>query len=206
MTRIVLIDDHKLVRGGFKALLSAQPGLSVVAEAGTAREGFEAVERTRCDLVILDFNLPDADGPSLVTLIRRHYPKLPVLLLSQHTEPDKVRYAMDCGCHGYVVKSAEEEDLLTAIRIVAVGGIYVHPSVAEACLGRRETALEFTPRDVAILRMLASGVSNQELSERLHVSLGTIKRDLSQLFARLDVSDRTQLLAAAISRGLIEPS
>ena len=204
MARILLIDDHNLVRSGIKALLTAQPGLEVVAEAGTAREGFEAVERCRCDLVIVDFNLPDEDGTWVVLQIRRFYPRLPILMLSKFTDPDKVRYAMDCGCHGYIVKSAEEEDLLLAVRVVVSGGIYVHPAVADACLGRRDTAEEFSPRDVAILRLLTGGQSNHEISARLHISLGTVKRDLAQLFARLEVSDRTQLVAAAIARGLVE--
>lgn len=204
MLRVILIDDHNLVRDGIKAILTAQPDVTVVAEAATAREGFAAVQSCRCDLVIVDFNLPDEEGTWVVLQIRRVFPRLPVLLLSQYTDPEKVRYAMDCGCHGYVVKSAPQRDLLAAVQLVGAGGIYVHPAVAEACLGRRESREEFKTRDLTMLRLLATGLSNQQMSTRLNVSVGTVKRDLAQLFARLGVSDRTELVAEAVARGLVE--
>lgn len=205
VTRIILVDDHNLFRAGIKALLASQDDLSVVAEAATAREGLEAVQSHRCDLVVLDFNLPDQDGPWVVARIRQHAPRLPILLLSQYTDPDRVRQVMEAGCHGYVVKTAEEHELLSAIAVVAAGGIYVHPAVAPALLGPRPSEHDFSPREVAIMRFLINGLSNQEIAERLHVSLGTVKRDLSALYARLSVGDRTQLLAEAIARGLVEP-
>jgi DNA-binding NarL/FixJ family response regulator len=206
MTRIVLIDDHNLFRAGIKALLMAEPDLSVVAEAATAEEGFQAVQSHSCDLVVVDYNLPDQDGPGLITRIRRYFPDLPILLLSQHTDFDRVREVMDCGCHGYMVKSADEHDLLTALRLVAAGGIYVHPIVAPALLIRGPEEEEFSSRQKAVMRLVATGCSNQDIADRLHVSLGTVKRDLSILFERTGVSDRTQLLVEAITRRLVEPS
>lgn len=205
MIRIVLVDDHNLFRAGIKALLAAAEGFEVVAEAATAAEGLEAVERFRCDLVVLDFNLPDQPGPSLAERIRRRFPELPILLLSQYEDPDRVRQVMATGCHGYVVKSAGEDELLAALRVVAAGGIYVHPAVARAVLGGREAVPEHGPRDLSILRLLKQGKSNQEIAGQLDVSYGTIKRDLSLLYERFSVSDRTQLLAQAMARGLVDP-
>jgi DNA-binding NarL/FixJ family response regulator len=204
--RIVLIDDHTLFRAGIKALLTSQEDFEVVAEASTASEGYKAVVSHACDVAVIDYVLPDQDGPELVAQIKLHTPKLPILLLSAHTEVDKVRLVMDRGCHGYIVKSATENELLVALRIVAAGGIYVHPAVAPALLSGATEEKALTSRQIAIIRYLTAGKSNQEIADDLHLSLGTIKRNLSQLFEQLEVSDRTQLLSEAIARGLVKPS
>jgi NarL family two-component system response regulator LiaR len=201
--RIILIDDHNLFRAGIKSLLASQPGLSVVAEASSAEEGLDAVRRYRCDLVVLDYNLPDRDGVWLVEEIRKVYPRLPILVLSQFLEPGKVRRVLDTGAYGYVVKSAEEEELLAAIGSVGKGGLYVHHAVAQAALWSDEMRESFSEREVAILSMLGDGVSNKEMADRLNVSLGTVKRDVSNLFDKFSVTDRTQLLAEAIRQGLV---
>ncbi len=203
MTRIILIDDHNLFRAGIKSLLALKPGLSVVAEASTAEAGLDAVHRYRCDLVILDYNLPDRDAVWLVEKVREAYSKLPILVLSQFVEPGKVRRVLEVGAYGYMVKSAEEEDLLAAITAVGRGGLYVHHAVAEAALWGKESVEEFSDREVSILNMLGDGVSNKEMADRLSVSLGTIKRDVSTLFEKFSVTDRTQLLAEAIRQGLV---
>jgi DNA-binding NarL/FixJ family response regulator len=201
---IILVDDHTLFRAGLKALLAPLDDLEVVAEASTAREGLEAIERSRCDLAVIDLNLPDQDGRQLALAIRQRRSALPILVLSQHDDPLRVRQIMQCGCNGYLVKTAEEDELITAIRVTAAGGMYVHPSVAQALLGR-DAGRVLTEREEDMLSLLPHGLSNQEIADRLHVSLGTIKRDLSNLYERFSVSDRTHLLAEAINRGLIEP-
>lgn len=205
MTRIVLIDDHKLFRAGLKALLSTEEDLTVAAEATTGQEGLEAVERFRCDLVVLDFNLPDVEGPMLARRIRMRFPGLPILLLSRYEDPERVRQAMEVGCNGYLVKSADEEEFLTALRVVASGGIYVHPAVARALLGGRPAGPELSSRELTVIRYVARGLSNPEIAQRLLVSLGTVKRDLSLLYERFSVTDRAQLVAEAMAHGLVEP-
>lgn len=207
MTRIILIDDHNLFREGMKALFQSNPDISVVAEAATAELGVQAVERTPADLVVADFSLPDYEAPWLLGRVRQKRPDLPVLMLSQFTELERVRQVMALGANGYVVKTASRDELMQAVSIVAAGGIYVHPAVAKALLTRPEAGPEeFTPREKGILQLLIHGLSNQEIAERLHVSVGTVKGDLRGLFAKLAVADRTQLLAAAIAKGLIAPS
>ena len=205
MTRIILIDDHNLFRAGIKSLLASQSGLSVVAEASDAVSGLDAVHRFRCDMIVLDYNLPDHDGIWLVEKVREAFAKLPILVLSQFLEPGKVRRILEAGAFGYVVKSAEESDLLAAITAVGQGGLYVHHAVAEAALWSRETEEPFSERELAIVTLLVEGVSNREMADRLNVSLGTVKRDLSVLFERFEVTDRTQLLAEAIRQGLAKP-
>jgi DNA-binding NarL/FixJ family response regulator len=186
-----------------KALLATQSEYRVVAEASNARAGLEAVQRHGCDLVLIDYHLPDEDGPWLVAKLRHMYPDLATLVVSQFTEPERVRKAVDSGCNGYVVKSAEERDLLTALRVVAAGGIYIHPTVAPIFL-RLDDTLVLSDRERETIQLLTDGLSNQQMADRLNVSLGTVKRDLSQLYDRLAVSDRTQLVTEAIARGLAE--
>ncbi|MCA9780827.1 MAG: response regulator transcription factor, partial [Candidatus Eremiobacteraeota bacterium] len=205
VTRIILIDDHNLFRAGIKSLLASQPGLSVVSEASDAVSGLDAVHRYRCDLVVLDYNLPDHDGVWLVEKIRKAFGKLPVLVLSQFLEPTKVRRILQAGAFGYVVKAAEENDLLAAITAVGQGGLYVHHAVAEAALWSQDNEEPLSEREEAIVGLLAEGVSNKEMADRLNVSLGTVKRDLSLLFEKFSVSDRTQLLAEAMRQGLTSP-
>lgn len=205
VTRIIIIDDHRLFRSGLKSLLTPFEDLRVVAEAATAAEGLEAVTRHACDVVLLDFNLPDEEGPYLAARIRRRFPELPILLLSQHDDPVRVRQAMEAGCHGYLVKDSDEQHLVIAVRLVAEGGMYVHPRVARAVVGGSGRVRGVGPRELEILSMLASGRSNQEIARSLNVSLGTIKRDLSTLYDQFGVSDRTRLVAEAMSRGLVKP-
>lgn len=204
VTRIVLVDDHNLFRAGLRALIEREQNLSVVAEAERAQQGLETVASHGCDLVIVDYNLPDHDGPWLIQQLTRQNPDLPTLLLTQHVEADKVRQVMDCGCHGYLIKGADERELLTAIEVVAAGGIYVHPSVAHALIGPRRDEVVLSERESSIIELLTRGKSNKEMAQLLHVSLGTIKNDLSLLYQRLKVSDRTQLVAEAIAMGLVK--
>lgn len=205
MTKIILIDDHNLFRAGIKSLLASQPGLSVVAEAADAVSGLDAVHRFRCDLIVLDYNLPDHDGIWFIEKVRQGFAKLPILVLSQFLESAKVRRILETGAFGYVVKSAEEIDLLAAITTVGQGGLYVHHAVAEAALWSRESEEPLSERERAIISLLVAGVSNKEMADCLNVSLGTVKRDLSVLFERFSVSDRTQLLSEAIRQGFATP-
>lgn len=184
-------------------MLASQPGLTVVAEASSSEEGLDAIHRYRCDLVILDYNLPDRDAVWLVEKVRGAFGTLPILVLSQFMEHAKVRRVLEAGAYGYVVKSAEEEDLLAAITAVGRGGLYVHHAVAEAALWSKETKENLSEREVGILGMLVEGVSNKEMADRLNVSLGTIKRDFATLFEKFSVSDRTHLLAEAIRQGVV---
>jgi DNA-binding NarL/FixJ family response regulator len=208
MIRIVLVDDHNLFREGVKAMLHSASEISVVGEASTAGAGLEVVQRLACDLVIADFALPDYEAPWLIGQLRKRAVKVPVLMLSQHTDVERVRQILALGANGYVVKTAKRDDLLSAISIVAAGGIYVHPAVAPALLnsvGQSGPKDEFSSRERAILQLLVEGLSNPAISKRINVSLGTVKGDLQSLFGRLAVKDRTSLVAIALSRGLVEP-
>ena len=202
MIRLVLIYDHSLFREGLKAMFQSRSDLSVVGEADSAAGGLEVVERVACDLVVADYSLPDHEGPWLVSRLRQLRPQLPVLVLSQNTDHERVRQILSLGASGYLVKTARREDLLQAVSLVASGGIYVHPAVARALMAQAPDGL--SERERAILQMLVAGRSNPLIASALHVSLGTVKADLQSLFQKLGVKDRTHLAAIALARGLVQ--
>ena len=207
MIRIILIDDHQLFREGLKAMFQPEPDITVVAEAATALEGVEAAERCPCDLFVADFSLPDYEAPWLLEQLRKRRAEVRVLMISQYTDFDKVRQILALGANGYLVKTAKREELMQAVSIVAAGGIYIHPAVARALTVQPDPAAGqslVTPRERAILQLLVEGLSNPAIARRLHVSLGTIKGDMQQLFSKLAVTDRTRLAATALAKGLVE--
>lgn len=202
--RVILIDDHQLMREGVRLMIQAASEVEVVGEAAKAQEGLELITTCPCDLVVADFNLPDYEAPWLLTQLRKRQISVPLLMLSQYTEAEKIRQIMSLGASGYVVKTATKEEFLTAVRVVAAGGIYVHPAVAPALLSQpANQAPLLSSREFAILQLLMEGLSNPAIATRLHVALATVKADLQNLFGKLGVKDRTRLVATALSRGLI---
>ena len=202
--RVILIDDHQLMRAGVRLMIEAAPDVEVVGEAAKAQEGLELIATCECDLVVADFNLPDYEAPWLLTQLRKRQLSVPLLMLSQYTEGEKIRQIMSLGASGYVVKTATREEFLTAVQVVASGGIYVHPAVASALLSQPATQSPLlSSREFAILQLLMEGLSNPAIAGRLHVALATVKADMQNLFVKLGVKDRTRLVATALARGLI---
>jgi len=193
------------MREGVRMMIETAANIQVVGEAAKAQEGLELIISCACDLVVADFNLPDYEAPWLLTQLRKRQITVPLLMLSQYTEPDKIRQIMSLGANGYVVKTATKEELLTAVGVVAAGGIYVHPAVAPALLGQSSAQAPplLSSREFAILQLLMEGLSNPVIAQRLHVALATVKADMQNLFGKLGVKDRTQLVATALARGLI---
>lgn len=207
--RITLVEDHDLVRQGLRLLLESEPGWKVVDECGCCSKAIESLSYRATDLVVLDLHLPDLSGEALVARVRSQHPKVPILALSTHDEVAITLGAIRAGAGGYLVKSARREELIEAARLVSQGGVYLHPRVAPAVLGQLQNPDKRSPRSVvlstreqALLQLVGRGCSNPEIAMELHVSLGTVKNDLSQLFRRLEVVDRAQLVAEASRRGL----
>ena len=207
--KIMMVDDHDLVREGLRHLLESEPGWQVVGECRRAGDCLEALAGCSPDLVLVDLNLPDGSGLDLLVRIREQYPQLPALVLSSSEEIDTVVEAMRAGAGGYLVKSARREEMLSAVRTVADGGAYLHPRVAPAVLqqlregpARKNGELDLTSREQAVVSQVSQGRSNAEIAERLMVSLGTVKNDLTLIFRKLGVRDRTQLMAEVARRGL----
>lgn len=207
--RITLVEDHDLVRQGLRLLLESEPGWKVVDECGCCSEAIESLSCRVTDLVVLDLHLPDLSGEELIARVRSQHPKVPILVLSTHDEVAITLGAFRAGASGYLVKSARREELIEAARLVSQGGAYMHPRVAPAVLAQLQSGekpsdlpVDLSVREQALLQLVGRGCSNPEIAVELHVSLGTVKNDLRQLFRRLEVVDRAQLVAEASRRGL----
>lgn len=208
MIRLILVDDHHLFREGIKLMLHSSPDLSVIGEAATAQQALELAERVRgsLDLIVADFGLPDNEAPWLLEQLRGREIEVPLLMLSQYTEPDRVRRVIQLGANGYLVKTAQREELLQAVSIVAAGGLYLHPAVAPAFRAPEPAAAPLlNSRQTEIVQMVVDGLSNPEIGRRLNLSLGTIKGEMQVIFKKLKVEDRSRLVARAMAQNIVGP-
>lgn len=207
-TRIVIVDDHAVVRAGVRALLESQPDLSVVGEAADTDNAQRVVRETRPDVVLMDLNLgPGADGAATTSapLASANPPRV-LVLTTNDTESD-ILAAIDAGASGYLLKDAPPAEVFDAIRRTARGETVLAPAVA-ATLVRRTTSPGpvLTDREVAILDLLAEGLANKDIAKQLMVSEATVKSHLSHIYTKLDVDTRAGAVARAIEQRIIRPS
>ena len=209
---VLLVDDHHILREGLKTLLEADSEVCVIASAETAAEGLTKALGANVQVAVIDISLPDHDGHWLLRQIRQERPSLPVLILSMHADPATVVKVLSDGASGYLTKSADSKELLTAIRSVHNGGSYLQPRIAPFLLGALRKSEngplqpEFTQREKDVLRQVAVGQSNHQIAEGLFVSASTVKAHLRALFRKLGVSTRTEVVVEAIRLGLIDSS
>ncbi|MGK5114259.1 MULTISPECIES: response regulator [unclassified Geodermatophilus] len=203
--RIVLVDDHPVVRVGLRALLESQPDLLVVDEAPDSAGAQEVVRRTRPDVVLMDLNLGDGPGGAATTGLLRDLPDPPrVLVLTTYTTEADVLAALDAGASGYLLKDAPPEELFRAVRSVARGETVLASEVAALLVRRaRSPVPALTEREVQILGLLAGGLANKEMARRLLVSEATVKSHLSHIYTKLGVDTRAGAVARAIERRII---
>jgi DNA-binding NarL/FixJ family response regulator len=206
--RVVIVDDHPIVREGLTALLSSVPGFAVVGVASTGRDAIREITLTRPDVAILDLQMPDLDGFAATRHITRATPEVKVLVLSMHEDDDSVFAAMRAGANGYLVKGAEQDHIIRAIRCVAAGEAVFGPGVAQRILGYFRTTPpadpfpELTNRERQILDLLATGLSNAAIARRLGVATKTIANNVSTIFVKLRVADRQHAIIRARDAGL----
>jgi two-component system, NarL family, response regulator NreC len=203
--RILLVDDHAVLRSGLRLLLEREEGLEPVGEAGTAEEAVRSLPRLRPDVVVIDIEMPGMGGLDGTALIRERAPEARVLVLSMHDQARDVRRAFDAGADGYLLKSAADEDLVRAIRAVAAGERYVHPSLgAVLAAPPREGPLGvLSLREREVLRLLALGHTNHEIADRLIVSVRTVESHRAHVMTKLRVTTRAGLVRAALDAGLL---
>lgn len=202
--KILIVDDHPIVREGLKALLSTQSDMDVVAEAGTGTEAIEQVRQHDPNVVLLDLMLPDADGASVVQALMRERPGINVLILSSVAAEEDVRASMQAGARGYLLKGAPSEEILSAIRRVSEGLVYIAQYAAERLV--ESTYLErLTERELEILELLVDAKSNKEIAAALGIGEGTIKTHVHNILDKLNVRDRAAAITAAIRKGLVRP-
>jgi two-component system, NarL family, response regulator NreC len=199
---IVVADDHAVVRGGLRRLLEAEPDLQVVAEAGDVEETIARVAAHRPAILLLDLHMPGGGSLPALGAIRGASPETGILVLTMQDDPGFARESMLRGARGYVLKEAEEADLLHAVRAVAAGGTYLQPE-----LGARMVAgsTSLTQREHEVLRLLALGHTNAEAAEKLHLSVRTVETHRANIQSKLGSTSRAELVRQALERGLITP-
>ncbi len=206
--RVVLVEDHALVRAGLRTALEGA-GIDVVAEAPDGVAGLEIVTRTRPDVAVIDIGLPGKDGIALTRELKAAPDAPGVVVLTMHELDDEVLAALAAGADAYCVKSSEPTVVIDAIRAVAGGGAYFDARIAHVVLRKlngtpaQPRSSPLTPRETDILKLIAGGIGNAEIAERLYVSLGTVKGHVADILEKLSASDRAQAAVTAYRRGLI---
>jgi DNA-binding NarL/FixJ family response regulator len=202
LIRILVVDDHFMVRMGLSASLNVEPDLEVVAEAESGEESLDAYRRHSPTIVIMDVRLPGMSGADATAAIIREFPGARILMLSTHAGEEEIYRALQAGARGYVLKSTVREELLHAIREVSEGRRFLDPVVAPV-LAERMSHRSLTSRELEVLRMVVKGLGNKEIANTLNLSETTVKLHVSHVLAKLNVEDRTQAATAAIRRGII---
>ncbi|HEU0123379.1 MAG TPA: response regulator transcription factor [Bryobacteraceae bacterium] len=207
-TRIVLVDDHTVVRKGIRMILSAQPDLEVVAEAKNGLEAVEEAERTQPDVVIMDVNMEGLNGIEGARRIGEISPRTRVLALSMHRDAVYVREMLRAGAKGYLVKDADDDALLDAVRAVARGEAYLSPSVADAVLTDYRKHVTnpvdlLTAREREVLQLIAEGKTNKDVANQLKLSVYTVEAHRSRLMEKLNLHSTGDLVRFAIRNGFI---
>jgi two-component system, NarL family, response regulator NreC len=213
--RLLLVDDHEVVRSGLRMLLESQEDIQIVGEAGTAAEALEAIERLEPEVILLDIGLPDMSGIQVMERIQQIEPEAAVVALTIHEDKEYFFKMLDAGATGYVPKRAAPDELLTAIRAAAQGQVYLYPSLAtllvkdylvqdaEARESRKLNGL--TERELEVLTHVADGATNAEIGLDLGISPKTVARHRENIMAKLNLHSRTELVKYAIRKGIIKP-
>jgi two-component system response regulator NreC len=209
-TRVLIVDDHAVVRSGLKLVLDADEGIEPVGEAGTAREAIFEARALKPDVILLDVVMPDQSGLEIIPTLLHENPETKILMLSMQDDPRYVREAFDAGASGYVLKEAADSEVVAAVREVAGGGRYVDPELgarlvaAESEERRRAEEDPLSEREGEVLRLLALGHTNQEIAKQLYISVRTAETHRAHIMQKLRLSSRAELVRYAIDRGLLE--
>jgi two-component system response regulator NreC len=214
-TRLLLVDDHAVVRSGLRMLLENEPDVEIVGEAGSADEAVNALNTLDPDVILMDIGLPDRSGIDAAREVKRRSPETAVVALTIHEDKEYFFRMLEAGASGYVPKRAAPDELLTAIRAAASGEVYIYPSMAKLLVkdflsqDREErqsrTINGLTLREQEVLAHLADGATNVEIGETLSISPKTVARHRENIMRKLNLHSRTELVKFAIRKGIIEP-
>ncbi|MEM7344658.1 MAG: response regulator transcription factor [Chloroflexota bacterium] len=208
--RILIADDHAIVREGIAAVINMEPGLELAGEAINGREAVALAEALQPDLILMDMAMPVLDGLGAIREIKQAQPELPILVLTSYADDDRVFPAIKHGALGYLLKDTPRKQLIQAIIDVAAGQVSLHPQIAAKLMNeldhppsnQKPTEAPLTERELDTLRLVAQGLSNQEIGERLQLSPHTISRHVNNILSKLHLANRTQAALYALHKGL----
>lgn len=212
--QLLLVDDHDVVRSGLRMLLEGETDIEIIGEAGTASEAVNLTHTLKPDVILMDIGLPDMSGIEATRKIKGLWPDLAIVALTIHEDEEYFFKMLEAGVSGYVPKRAAPEELITAIRVAASGEVYLYPSLAKLLVrdfltqsqpDEQENALDgLTTRQQEVLALLAEGVTNAEIAEKLHISPKTVASHRENIMQKLNLHSRTELVKYAIRKGLIQ--
>lgn len=206
MIRVLVVDDHPVVRHGLIAILHYEPGIEVVGDAADGAEAVRLILEQRPDVVLLDLRLPQLSGIEVMRQVRAQAPQVRFLVLTTYDTDEYIGPALAAGAQGYLLKDATPDELSRAVRSLVQGGAALEPSVAARLLERmseNERGDELSARELEVLRLLVAGASNKQIASQLSLSENTIKSHISHIFDKLNVQSRAEAVAVALQRGLV---
>ncbi len=214
-TRILIADDHALVRHGIRLLLESQPDMEVVGEARDGRDGLAQAQKLKPDVILMDITMPDMEGVEATQAIMKSCPQVRILALTMHEEAAYFFQMLQAGASGYVVKGADPTELLSAIRAVRKNGVYLYPSLARKLLDdylervgtgeERDSYARLTTRETEVLKLIGEGYTAREIAKTLFLSQNTVERHRSNIMDKLGMHRKSQLIRFAMSKGLVKP-
>lgn len=200
--RVIIVDDHPVVRFGLAAIIGLQPDMMVVAEAGSGEEACSECASKQADVVLMDLRLPGLSGVEAIQAIRKVHPEIRFIVLTTYDGDEDIHRALEAGAQAYLLKAMSHVELVNAIRKVHSGFKFI-PATVSKRLSERPPHSELSARELEVLKLIVSGLSNKEIGESLGISEATVKWHLNIIFSRLNVSDRTQATVVALQRGIV---
>lgn len=200
--KILIVDDHPIMRVGIAALISSSPEMECVGQAGSGEEAIQQHAACKPDITLMDLRLPGISGVETIRRIRQKAPNARFIVLTTYEGDEDIHQAMEAGASGYLVKGLPQEMLVSAVRRVHAGGRYLPPSMSQALASRLPDS-SLSHREREVLKLMAEGKSNREIADKLEITEATVKCHVSVILARLNASDRTQAVVIALQRGLL---
>lgn len=210
MIRLLVIDDHEMVREGLKAMLTAEPDFEIVGDTASAEQAFDLIDHLRPDVILLDVRLPGMSGIEICRSVTERYPDIAVIIVTTYTDETLVAQCIQAGARGFIVKDIERFDLKRSIRAVARGEAAIDTKAAVAVLAQLRrtpqgevsaTSEQLSPQQIVILRMIAQGLSSREIATQLYLSENTVKGYVQEILHRLNVKNRTEAVMVAVKQG-----
>lgn len=210
--RILIADDHGVMRGGLRALLEDEPGLEVVGEASSGEEVIALTEELQPDIILMDIGMPGIDGIEATRAIKNKFADIQVLVLSVYEDESLLREAIQVGAAGYIIKRAAEDELISAIKVVSRGDMYIHPAITRLLFSKHpqtnhseEASLEsLSRRELEVLGYLARGYTNRQIAETLYISIRTVESHRANIMGKLGIQNRIELVEYAKKYGLMD--